>query len=65
MPFAIPIRTAAAANEEEVEREREEGVAAEREERVEWQKGRAVFIAQLERLVKCDKWLQVWPNCIE
>lgn len=57
MPFAIPIRTAAAANEEEVEREKEE--------RVEWQKGEGVFIAQLERLVKCDKWLQVWPNCIE
>lgn len=57
MPFAIPIRT----EEEEVEAERER----EREERVEWQKGEVVFIAQLERLVKCDKWLQVWPNCIE
>lgn len=57
MPFAIPIRT----EEEEVEAERER----EREERVEWQKGEGVFIAQLERLVKCDKWLQVWPNCIE
>lgn len=56
LSFAIPIRTAAAEKEAE---------GAEEEERVEWEKGRRLFIAQVERLVKCDKSLQVWPNCIE